>query len=545
LLVADNDRAWVDDFQQTYGGAFDDVGYRYDIWQTWQRGTPALDLLHAYTAVVWYTGFQFSNTLSTEERTMLASFLDGGGKLFISGENIAERLDRDDENAWLAQYLHAAFVKGHVGLFRVQGVAGDPISDMMDLALNNEASGSDEIAPTAGAEVLFTYLANSTRLRPTEGEAVPFERAFDRLAHPAHQKIDPIVLPLARSQQAVDVKRSWPSTMTASGTGTAAVRVDDGQHKLVYLAFGFEAIEDLTLRNQLLDRILTWFLGETNGLSAPSLHAPVSGTTPTSLLLQWIAVDDAASYQLQLSKASDFSAMVQDEPGIADTSVVLTKLDEGITYYWRVRASNALRQSQWSRVGSFTTNRSPILTQAIDDVELLAGGSPFSIALYTVFSDADKLTFAAISSDETLATATVLEDSLFVTALKVGTVVMTVSATDAHGGNVSTSFTVSVPTGVAIEDQEGEIPNTFALEQNYPNPFNPTTTIRFALPTPNHVTLKLYNVAGAEVAMLVDARLAAGRYKVRWNAARFSSGVYLYVIRAGDFIDSKKLILLK
>jgi len=89
------------------------------------------------------------------------------------------------------------------------------------------------------------------------------------------------------------------------------------------------------------------------------------------------------------------------------------------------------------------------------------------------------------------------------------------------------------------------IPTAFALIQNYPNPFNPTTTIRFDLPAKDHVNLTVYDVLGREVINLVNGTLEAGSYSVPANLSAMASGVYLYRIKAGDFQDVKKMLLVK
>jgi hypothetical protein len=99
---------------------------------------------------------------------------------------------------------------------------------------------------------------------------------------------------------------------------------------------------------------------------------------------------------------------------------------------------------------------------------------------------------------------------------------------------------------VGIEQQKGkQIPKEFSLYQNYPNPFNPSTSIEFDLPKTSEVTLNIFNILGEEVATLISGRLSAGSYSYDWDASGFASGVYLYHLTAGDFIATKKLILLK
>ncbi|RKY91850.1 MAG: hypothetical protein DRQ01_07030, partial [Ignavibacteriae bacterium] len=90
----------------------------------------------------------------------------------------------------------------------------------------------------------------------------------------------------------------------------------------------------------------------------------------------------------------------------------------------------------------------------------------------------------------------------------------------------------------------------FELEQNYPNPFNPSTKIKFSVP-PNvkqetsKVSLKIYDVLGNEVAVLVNEEKPAGNYETEFNASNLSSGIYYYKLVTGSFTDTKKMILLK
>ena len=89
------------------------------------------------------------------------------------------------------------------------------------------------------------------------------------------------------------------------------------------------------------------------------------------------------------------------------------------------------------------------------------------------------------------------------------------------------------------------IPNQVILSQNYPNPFNPTTLIKYQIPVESFTTLKVYDVLGNEVATLVKDEKTAGNYEVEFNANGLASGIYLYKIKAGEFVDVKKMIVLK
>ena len=92
---------------------------------------------------------------------------------------------------------------------------------------------------------------------------------------------------------------------------------------------------------------------------------------------------------------------------------------------------------------------------------------------------------------------------------------------------------------------EALVPGEFSLAQNYPNPFNPSTAINYTIGAKAHVTLKVYNVIGQEVATLVNESMNPGTYSATFSASNFSSGVYFYRLAAGNFIQTNKMVLLK
>ncbi len=101
-------------------------------------------------------------------------------------------------------------------------------------------------------------------------------------------------------------------------------------------------------------------------------------------------------------------------------------------------------------------------------------------------------------------------------------------------------FTTNI---VSVENER--IPIQYSLQQNYPNPFNPSTTIRYDIPERCKVAIKLFDVVGNEIMMLVEGEKLAGSYQVEFSALELPSGVYFYQLKAGDFIETKKMILMK
>jgi len=103
----------------------------------------------------------------------------------------------------------------------------------------------------------------------------------------------------------------------------------------------------------------------------------------------------------------------------------------------------------------------------------------------------------------------------------------------------------SVSNLVSVKNNEQNLPKSFLLNQNYPNPFNPTSIIRFQIKDSRLVILKVYDIIGKEVETLVNEKKSPGTYEVTFDGSRLSSGIYFYTLTAGDFKETKKLVLLK
>lgn len=113
---------------------------------------------------------------------------------------------------------------------------------------------------------------------------------------------------------------------------------------------------------------------------------------------------------------------------------------------------------------------------------------------------------------------------------------------NAHPGQTNVNFNFTL---TDIESSQSLIPKDYSLEQNYPNPFNPSTIISYQLPVSRQVSLKVYTLIGNEISTLVNEYQAAGRYDIEFNASSLPSGVYFYRLQAGNFVETKKMLLLK
>jgi hypothetical protein len=93
--------------------------------------------------------------------------------------------------------------------------------------------------------------------------------------------------------------------------------------------------------------------------------------------------------------------------------------------------------------------------------------------------------------------------------------------------------------------KEEMIPTVFKLEQNFPNPFNPSTIIKFAVPERSIVLIRIYDILGSEIITLVNEEMEAGWYQKNFNAQSLASGVYLFRMEAGNYVNTKKMVLLR
>lgn len=232
-----------------YTNALSAGGYAYDLWSTYYRGPLDTSKLNSYTSgVVIYSmpssGFLFYSNTGPAIRSGLITYLNNGGQLFITGQDVGYYL-RSTDPTFYNTYLHANYVQDDTNLYILNGTVGDPISDGLTIGISggdgaNNQTWPDEINPIAPAVSIFTY--------NTSGAS---EEASLLLEPPLMNTPDPLKIDLSQPAGNAELNGIYSS-------GTSGLRVQEGNYKVVYLSFGFEAINSASARNIVMSRIINW-----------------------------------------------------------------------------------------------------------------------------------------------------------------------------------------------------------------------------------------------------------------------------------------------
>jgi hypothetical protein len=298
-------------------------------------------------------------------------------------------------------------------------------------------------------------------------------------------------------------------------------------------------------------------------LETPVLTSPAHGVTieqePDTLF--WNTTLDAASYRVQLGTDSTFAGGIfMDSAAITGTAKEIIGLSPNSVYYWRVSATNTGGTSPYSDVFNFTT--SAALPVTLSSFEAQASSTKSEVVLHwrtatevnnygfeverrKVEGRSEKVEWQKIGFIKGNGTSnTSKEYSYTDDKLSAGRYEFRLKQIDNDG-----SFKYSNSVEVSFMK-----PTEFSLSQNYPNPFNPSTTIQYSIPPSpfyekgergGFVTLRIFDIVGREVAVLVNETKEAGSYEVEFNASYLASGIYFYRIQAGSFRAVKKLVLTK
>jgi len=271
-----------------------------------------------------------------------------------------------------------------------------------------------------------------------------------------------------------------------------------------------------------------------------------------TVILKWNYPQLASSYKLQIATDPTFaSGIFLSESGLTDTLKVLSGLEGQKQYYWRVSATNAGGTSNYSNAFSFTTGFpvTPLLAYPLNNT----GYIPVDTILYWNSSPTAVNYDLMLARGADFAVNTIVVNAQGITDTSIIVVGMNVNTFHFWKVRAHNTFGMSNwsevwrfktvnPLGV---DGESLMPQQYVLDQNYPNPFNPATNFRFSIPQAGFTTLRIYNLLGQQVAVVIDEYMSPGSYDVRFDASGLSSGIYLYTIRVNDFSASKKMILMK
>jgi len=243
-----------------YKDALDTSGISYDIWDVSLRGVPDTTELTQYLdgAVIWgdpgYYYFRYLTPLATgiwghyhhpdnrDAIEPLETYLDNGGKLFISGSGLINSINNQ---RFLNDYLHASYV-GYSYLYEVLGINGDPISDGLSLPLSNYGQ---EIDPVPPAVPIFTY-------NPAATSPMSLPEGYQTQQADVYSEI---IEQYLNSENVSNILWKPDNQVTGiQSSGTAGVRVDTGTFRLVFLPFEFDSVSNTTGRQMLIERSLNW-----------------------------------------------------------------------------------------------------------------------------------------------------------------------------------------------------------------------------------------------------------------------------------------------
>lgn len=246
----------------------------------------------------------------------------------------------------------------------------------------------------------------------------------------------------------------------------------------------------------------------------------------------------------------------------SSTSYPISGLTPGVTYYWQVRARLAATPasvSNWSTVATFTTAAGafavvPLIGSPNNGQSINNTAAVLSWIIPTQSSS--PLTYnVEYASKPDMSDATkinnVRQPFHQVSGLNPNTTYYwRVSSVNANGTSNYSSTGTFKTNSVTDVPNEQVMPSAYELSQNYPNPFNPTTNISYSLPQNSFVTIKIYDMLGREVKTLINGEMTSGAHSIEWKGDNqfgdlVASGTYIYRITAGDFVATKKMVLLK
>jgi len=295
-------------------------------------------------------------------------------------------------------------------------------------------------------------------------------------------------------------------------------------------------------------------------LTNPANNSIILTKSPTFYWYVTGSMLGVTHFRVTYSNTELFNANVETVVTTTTSATVNGPLTEGATYWWYVELSYD-GGGTWenpSSVWKFTVDAGasavmPLVGSPARGVSI--GTNSPTLSWYLPTQSQSALSYEVeLSNSPDFSNATKYDNiaqlNSQVTDLTEGEYYWRVrSKTSGSTSNYSNTGNFKVGSVTSLEGEE-ELPLSYSIDQNYPNPFNPTTTINYSLPEANFVTIKIYNMLGQEVKTLLSEEVKAGRHNVNWNGennygSKVSSGTYIYRITAGEFVQAKKMILLK
>lgn len=277
---------------------------------------------------------------------------------------------------------------------------------------------------------------------------------------------------------------------------------------------------------------------------APVLTQPANNAVNQqfNIMFRWNSSPTAGNYRAQIASDQSFADLIHDDSTLTENSFNYEGLEEGVRYYWRVKAKNSIGWGDYSSVYNFVTvlNKPDSLiaeflsTNAfltwIDRSNNEAGFIvERSLNEPVVYSVCDTLPANSVSYSD----ATIELNKQYIYRVK------------CFNAQAVSHYIVSNSISTPVEEERKTKPAKYSLSQNYPNPFNPTTTLNYEVASDGLVQLNVYDALGREAAVLVNEVKSPGRYEVKFDASGLPSGVYFYRLQAGDYSKTMKMILAK
>jgi len=293
---------------------------------------------------------------------------------------------------------------------------------------------------------------------------------------------------------------------------------------------------------------------------APTLSYPTGGTTvyTTGPTLYWYLNGSSTgvqSYEVHYSKDGFTTTDNTVSPNPTTTSTTLSSLTPGATYSWKVKTVYSSSSSSFSSTETFVVDAgaSPVqpLIGGPNNVSINNDTPTFSWIL-PVQSESQLTYELEYSNNPDFSNSTKFEglnhpyaQTPQLSAGKTYYWRTRSKTTSGQYSDYSTTAQFSLDQITSVEDET--IPSEFRVWQNYPNPFNPATIIKFAVPFTENVKITVFDILGREIAVLLNSKLSSGIHSVEFNTSELnlSSGIYFYRVKAGNLLETRKMMLLK